>query len=84
MVLSLSLQDGGAGLFQKQADKLEKQVAEAEKEAGGNQEELELTLRRVRLMRLGSRVRVWVSPHAPCIWSAVECLCASCTVTICC
>lgn len=42
------MQDGGAGWFGKRAATLEKQVAEAEKEAGGNKDELELTLRRVR------------------------------------
>jgi hypothetical protein len=43
----LFAQDGGAGMFQKKAVLLEKHVAEAEREAGGNKDELELTLRRV-------------------------------------
>lgn len=38
---------GGASWFQTKAAALEREVANAEREAGGNQEELELNLKRV-------------------------------------
>lgn len=43
------MQSGGAQFFQKKAAVLEKQVTSAEREAGGNQQELELNLKRVRV-----------------------------------
>lgn len=43
----MCIQGGGAPLFQKKADALEKEIVSAEQEAGGNQEELELSYKRV-------------------------------------
>lgn len=45
----LVMQSGGAPYFQKKAALLEKEIASAEQEAGGNQEELELSFKRVRV-----------------------------------
>lgn len=47
------MQSGGAQFFQKKAAALEKQVTSAEREAGGNQQELELNLKRVRVCVVG-------------------------------
>lgn len=48
MLRVLLTQDGGFGLFEGQAKRLEREMAEAEREAGGNKDELKLSIARVR------------------------------------
>jgi hypothetical protein len=42
------VQDGRFAIFEGHTTKLERQMAEAEREAGGNRDELALSMRRVR------------------------------------
>jgi hypothetical protein len=53
------MQSAGAPYFQKKAATLEKEIASAEQEAGGNQEELELSFKRVRVSQ--HALQLWVN-----------------------
>jgi hypothetical protein len=80
------MQSGGAPYFQKKAAALEKEIASAEQEAGGNQEELELSFKRVRVLRHAlqlakSYLQLAWGTLSPSLWAVLG-SCRTCTLCL--